>query len=476
MTTASKGATTSADVVVIGSGIAGMSAAVSAAQTAVEDGGGRVILIDRATKAEAGGLTKWTSAYLRIDDVYEPGESFVPDIVEFSDGRTPQWYVEELAERLPETMEWIQTLGIRFKRLPTYFINSSRKRLQPVGGGEALLKALQPEAERLGVETRYNTTAHRLVLGQDGAVTGVEVAGPDGPETVYAGAVIIASGGFEGDPDFLARELGSEEPLIPIAPGVHFNRGEGITMALDVGAARAGEWNNFHAEPVDPRCESPEPLVMVFPYGILVDQNGNRFIDEGRGTVDETYESTARAIWGLPGGIAYYITDRQLDRVEARERGILTTVKPVTAPSIEELAEALGLPIDQLRQTVEGFNEAVVAGPFDWRQPDGKSTVGLEPPKSNWALPIEDGPYLAYPIKCAIVFTFGGLDTDRNGQVLTDAGEPIGGLYAAGECTGLYHGKYPGGTSVLRGMIFGRISGAVAMKATRSRTPATTAH
>ncbi len=138
---------------------------------------------------------------------------------------------------------------------------------------------------------------------------------------MYAGAVIIASGGFEGgDPDFLARELGSEEPLIPIAPGVHFNRGEGITMALDVGAARAVSGTTSTPNPSTPRCESPEPLVMVFPYGILVDQNGNRFIDEGRGTVDETYESTARAIWGLPGGIAYYITDRQLDRVEARER------------------------------------------------------------------------------------------------------------------------------------------------------------
>lgn len=193
MTTASKGATTSADVVVIGSGIAGgMSAAVSAAQTAVEDGGGgRVILIDRATKAEAGGLTKWTSAYLRIDDVYEPGESFVPpDIVEFSDGRTPpQWYVEELAERFPKPWNGSRLSAsgssgcdLFHQQLPQ--TASARRR-----GGRSPAQALQPEAERLGVETRYNTTAHRLVLGQDGAVTGgVEVAGPDGPETVYAGA------------------------------------------------------------------------------------------------------------------------------------------------------------------------------------------------------------------------------------------------------------------------------------------------
>jgi tricarballylate dehydrogenase len=244
---------------------------------------------------------------------------------------------------------------------------------------------------------------------------------------------------------------------------------------LAAGAARAGEWNNFHAEPVDPRCTSPEPLVMVFPYGILVDKDGHRFIDEGRGTVDETYESTARRIWTLPGGIAYFISDRQLERVEARDRGILTTVKPVSAPTIAELAELLDVPGDQLERTVAQFNAAVSDGLFDWKQPDGKSTVGLEPPKSNWALPLDSGPFIAYPIKCAIVFTFGGLDTDRNGQVVTDSGTPIDGLYAAGECTGLYHGKYPGGTSVLRGMIFGRISGAAAMNAALALT-ATTAH
>lgn len=474
MTTPDEGVSPTADVIVIGSGIAGLSAAVSAAQTAADTEGGRVILVDRAEEAEAGGLTKWTSAYLRLDDVYEPGDSFVPDILEFSDGRTPAWYVEELAEHLPDTMEWIQGLGIRFKRLPTYFINSARKRLQPVGGGEALLNALRPEAERLGVDIRYSTTARRLLTASNGRVIGIEVEGPEGAATINTGAVIVASGGFEGDPDFLARELGSAEPLIPIAPGVAFNRGEGISMALEAGAARAGEWNNFHAEPVDPRCTSPEPLVMVFPYGILVDKHGDRFIDEARGTVDETYEHTARTIWKLPDGIAYFITDQQFEKVEARERGILTTVKPVTAPSIEELAEILCLPADRLRETVTRFNAAVTDGPFDWKQPDGNTTVGIDPPKSNWALPLHEGPFIAYPIKCAIVFTFGGLSTDRNGQVVTDTGAPIPGLYAAGECTGLYHGKYPGGTSVLRGMIFGRISGAAAMRAATAPISAAT--
>ncbi|RAJ56580.1 tricarballylate dehydrogenase [Streptomyces sp. Amel2xB2] len=467
-------------VVVIGSGIAGLSAAVSAAEAlagtqgpqgsrgeeAGEAGEARVVVVERAEPHEAGGNTRWTSAYLRLDDVYEPGDSFVEDILAFSDGRTPAAYVETLLDLLPETMEWIQEHGVRFRRLPTYFINSSRRRLQPVGGGEALLAALRPAAERLGVRFRYGTTAHRLVRDDAGRVSGVVVAGPDGEETLPADSVIIASGGFEGDTDALSEALGKDASgLRPIAPGVLFNKGEGIRMALEAGARAGGQWDSFHAEPVDPRSPDPEALVMVFPYGILVNERGERFVDEGRGTVDETYESTARAIWQQPGGTAYFLTDRSFESVTARDRGLLTTAKPVVADSLEDLGRRLGLPAEKLAETVATFNSSVRQGGFDWRQPDGKGTEGLDPPKSNWAVPLADPPFLAYPIVCAIVFTFGGLETTEQAEVVDGTGAPIPGLYAAGECTGIYHGKYPGGTSVLRGMIFGRIAGRHAARA-----------
>jgi len=454
-------ATSPDPVVVIGAGIAGLSAAVSAAEQ-----GAPVVLVDRASPLEAGGNTKWTSAYLRLDDVYEPGESFVDDVVGFSGGRTPSWYVEALVEHLPETMEWIQGHGARFRRLPTYFINSNRPRLQPNGGGEALLNALRPAAEKLGVEFRYHTTAQRLVTNEDGRVTGVVVSDDEGERILAARSVVIASGGFEGDPVALGRELGGDvSTLLPIAPGVAFNKGEGIRMALEAGAKRGGQWDGFHAEPVDPRAENPEALVMVFPYGILVNKLGERFVDEGRGTVDETYESTARAVWSQPGGIAYFITDRKFERVADRERGLLTSRKPVTAGDIGELADALDLPAGRLTDTVTAFNKSVVDGEFDWRAADGKHTDGLTPPKSNWALPIDEAPYLAYPVSCAIVFTFGGLETDASACVVGERGAPVPGLYAAGECTGIYHDKYPGGTSVLRGMVFGRVAGHAAAAA-----------
>jgi tricarballylate dehydrogenase len=457
-------------IVIIGSGIAGLSAAVSAAEELGESSGTSVILVDRADEHEAGGNTRWTSAYLRLDDVYDPGENFVSDVVGFSGGKTPAGYVDELVERVPETMDWIQSHGARFRKLATYFINSNRPRLQPVGGGEGLLNVLRPAAERLGVEIRYGTTAQRLVTDDQGRVTGLVVTGDDGEQTIDADAVIIASGGFEGDQRHLAEELagGEAERLIPIAPGVRFNKGEGVRMALEVGAKRGGQWDSFHAEPVDPRSSDPEALVMVFPYGILVNSSGERFLDEGRGTVDETYESTARAVWAQPGGTAYFITDESFNEVTDRARGILTSAKPFVADSVEELARTLDVPADALAKTVADYNAAVIDGPFDWRAPDGKRTEGLEPPKSNWAVAIERGPFLAYPVACAIVFTFGGLETNASGQVLDTDDNPIPGLYAAGECTGIYHGKYPGGTSVLRGMVFGRIAGKTAVGETTS--------
>jgi tricarballylate dehydrogenase len=456
----------SPQVVVIGAGIAGLSAAVAAAEELAHAPGAAVTVVDRAERHEAGGNSRWTSAYFRLEDLYETGDSFVDDVVGFSGGRTPAWYARALARHLPETMEWIQGYGARFRKSPTYFISSNRPRLLPVGGGEGLLNALRPAAERLGVRFRYGTTAQRLVTDDQGRVTGVVVTGDHGEERLPATAVVIASGGFEGDPDALADALGAEaRRLLPIAPGVEFNKGEGIRMALAAGARRAGQWDGFHAEPVDPRSPDPEALVMVFPYGILVNRHGLRFVDEGRGTVDETYESVARAVWAQPDGIAYFITDQRFGEVSDRDRGILTSVKPLTADSIGELAGALGLPAERLSRTIAEFNAAAPRGELDWRRPDGNRAVGIDPPKSNWAVPVDRPPFLAYPVACAIVFTFGGLDTDDRGRVVGEDGTPIPGLFAAGECTGIYHGKYPGGTSVMRGMVFGRVAGRAAAAA-----------
>jgi tricarballylate dehydrogenase len=245
----------------------------------------------------------------------------------------------------------------------------------------------------------------------------------------------------------------------PIARGGYYNKGEGIKMALGIGAAPCGDFSEYHAEPIDPRSGQPEPIVFVFPYGILVTNSGKRFIDEASNTVDAIYENIARLINELPGGISYVICDQKLDLVPNWQRTVRSDQKPFTADTIEELAEKLGIPADQLVQTVSEYNKATKKGNFKPLELDGLSTQGLTPPKSNWALPIDQGPYRAWPISSANCFTFGGLRCNSNAQVLDTDGRPIKGLYASGETMGLYYGKYTGATSVMRGLVFGRLAG-----------------
>lgn len=446
------------DIVVVGCGVAGLSAAVSAAKS--EWGASlRVAVLERATEVERGGNSRWTGAYLRLEDVYTPAEGFADDMIRFSNGMIPNDYIEALAERLPETMEFLQEIGARFRSLPTIFITKSRPRMLPVGGGERLVATLAEACAEAGVEFLYETTASRLLVNDDGEISGVLVTDPDGQCVTEARTVIIASGGFEGNPEMMTQYMGRDASgLKPIAPGGAFNQGEGIRMALSVGAKPSGEWGQFHAEPIDPRSTQPEAVVMIFPYGILVNRDGRRFLDEGAGTVDETYEATARTVWREQGNLAYIICDASVREIPNYEHAVVTDRPAITADSIEELAGLLSVPVESLVTTVREFNAATQPGTFNPREPDGMSTKGLAIEKSNWARPLT-GPFVAYPMACSIVFTFGGIGTDLDGRVVNADDRPINGLYAAGECTGLYHFKYPGATSVMRGLVFGRSAG-----------------
>lgn len=446
------------DIVVIGCGVAGLSAAVSAVQS--EFGSTlRVAVLERASEAERGGNSRWTGAYLRLEDVYTPAEGFAQDLDRFSQGKIPAQYVTTLVERLPETMEWLQELGARFRSLPTIFITKSRPRMLPVGGGERLVATLADACVSPQVEILYETTANQLLLDEDGDIRGVLTTTSEGQRVIEASTVIIASGGFEGNAEMMTQYFGANaSDLNAIAPGGEFNKGEGIRMALGVGAKPTGEWSQFHAEPVDPRSTQPEAVVMIYPYGILVNREGQRFLDEGAGTVDETYEATARTVWRNHGNLAYSICNESVRTIANYEHAVVTDRPAITADTIEELAQKLEIPGEALTRTVSEFNSATRPGTFNPQAPDGVRTEGLAINKSNWALPLT-GPFIAYPMSCSIVFTFGGIGTDLDGRVVNGDDRPIPGLYAAGECTGLYHHKYPGATSVLRGLVYGRSAG-----------------
>jgi tricarballylate dehydrogenase len=235
-------------------------------------------------------------------------------------------------------------------------------------------------------------------------------------------------------------------------------------MALEIGAAGAGEFGSYHAEPIDPRAGGSEPSVFIFPYGILVNKDAKRFVDEAPGTVDAYYERVTRRIYEQRDGYAYTILDARHMRIPNYRLAIRTDQPPIVAQSIEALAAALRLSAETLIATVREYNAACTAGDWHPLELDGLSTRGLAPQKSNWAAPLDEPPFHAYPIISSNVFTFGGLKVDTRARVLDGDGKPIAGLYAAGEIVGVYYGNYTGATSVLKGMVFGKIAGADAAR------------
>ena len=260
------------------------------------------------------------------------------------------------------------------------------------------------------------------------------------------------------------------ESLQPISPGSIFNQGEGIRMALEAGAQSSGDWGGMHSEPVDPRSKGPAPVVLVYPYGIVVDSSGPKVFDEGRGLVHETWEDLSRAIhFSAPGRKAWAILDSRLLDIAGYERAIRSEVPPMRADTVDELAALTGIDSAGLRQTIADYNAACTgdAVRFDATRADGLAAgfdaTCLTPPKSNWARALDRPPYLAWPLVGAIAYTFGGIATNENAEVL-GANGPIPGLYAAGEITGHFHRSAPNAVAVLRALVFGRIAGIAAMK------------
>jgi tricarballylate dehydrogenase len=271
---------------------------------------------------------------------------------------------------------------------------------------------------------------------------------------------VLATGGFEGNWEMLAQYMGRQAVhLRPVARGGYYNKGEGIRMALAIGAAPGGDYASFHAEPVDPRSGVAEASVFVFPYGVLINRRGERFVDEAPGTVDAVYDIITKTIWQQPDGIAYCVFDAKLADIPNYRRGLRTDQPPIVADSITALERSLGLPPTRLETSIARYNEGCRPGVFKALELDGLSTRGIEPRKSNWARPLDRPPYQAWPIMASCVLTYGGLKVDSHARVLNADGEVIPGLYAAGETVGLYYKVYAGATSVLKGTVFGRFAG-----------------
>jgi tricarballylate dehydrogenase len=469
------------DVVVVGCGVAGLSAGVAAAE-----GGAKVAILERAPKEDRGGNSRYTDAWLRMSSEEEVAPDLVdlfmerghgaigPELIKDLANDYATWpqntraypftdpeIVSALSEEAPHTMAWLKTHGVRFTYNAPMRLQKGPMRLAPSGGGAAIVEALATSAEKLGVEIMYETTGRSLLLDDAGNIRGLRCWSKSrGNFALESKAVVCASGGYEGNLEMMTRYVGHNAHLTrPVSLGGYYNKGEGIEMMLAAGAAAAGQYDMFHGEPIDPRSPRHEALVAVLNYGILVNVDGKRFFDEGTNRYELMYDEVSWTIMRQKRGLVHFIADARLFDIPNIRTRIKTDQEPIRARSISELARLIDVAEDKLAETIRTFNAATREGHYDTTQLDGLATQGLAVPKSNWARPIDESDLVAYPVMCGNCFTCGGVKITRDAQVVNRDGEPIPGLFAAGETVGLYYGLYIGATSVLRGLVFGRQAG-----------------
>jgi len=337
--------------------------------------------------------------------------------------------------------------------------------VEAVGGGPGLVQALYARAQALGVEVRYATKATRLLLSDQGAIRGVVYRSLQGFGEITAGAVVLAAGGFEANPEWRTRYLGAGWELARVR-GTRHNTGDGIRMALEVGAQPYGHWSGCHAvawdanaPPFGDRRVGDLFQKHSYPLGLIVNLRGERFVDEGADFRNYTYAKYGREILKQPHRVAFQLFDQKVVAL-LREEYLIREVTKAEGPTIDALATKLEIDADGLVRTVREFNAAVQPGEFNPAILDRKGTRGITPPKSNWALPLDTPPFVGYAVTCGITFTFGGLRVNTRAEVLDTEDRPIPGLYAAGELVGgLFYQNYPGGAGLMAGAVFGKLAG-----------------
>jgi tricarballylate dehydrogenase len=486
------------DVVVVGKGNAALCAALSA-----RDAGATVAVLEAAPIDESGGNSRFAGGVMRfvydsVDDLRKlvdltdeeangadwesnTQEQFYDDLYQVTSYRTDPALSEILITRSLDTMAWLRSQGARFEpnyRHQSAIVNGRRKffgrfPLTLSGGGAGLVQVLTETAARKDVAIFYETRAVSLIYDGE-RVAGVKAKRSGKPVDFGARAVVLACGGFEANPEWRTRYLGPGWELAKVR-GTRFNMGDGLKMALDIGACPYGNWSGRHA--VSWEMHAPEfgdvtrshdPYRHSYPLSIMINADGKRFVDEGVEFYNYTYAKYGAEVLRQPGQFAWQVFDARVRPLLRPEYGGRNVTR-VVANTLEALASKLeGVNPEAFLKTVREYNAAVRTDvPFNHGVKDGRCTVGIEPPKSNWANPLDTPPFEAYGVTCGITFTFGGLRiAPQTGQVLDLNFHPIPGLYAAGEMVGgIFYFNYPAGTGLVSGSVFGRIAGSGAAAA-----------
>ena len=267
--------------------------------------------------------------------------------------------------------------------------------VEAVGAGKGLSDQQFDVCRAEGIDIRYSTQAVELLRDGKGHVNGVRVLGPDGHEDIHGNSVVLAAGGFEANAEMRCRYLGPGWELVKVR-GIPYNTGDGIRMALEAGAMPHGHWSSCHAVAWDLNAPAYGDRTITelyqkhsYPFGIIVNLNGERFLDEGYDFRNYTYVTYGRALLTQPQGVAFQIFDDKVKHL-LRDEYHIPQVTMAQADSIEELARRLDIDPDGLAAEVKKYNAAVQTDiPYNPTVKDGRRTVGLNPDKTNWAQPID---------------------------------------------------------------------------------------
>lgn len=482
-----------ADVIVVGGGNAGFSAVHAAATR-----GRKVILLERGEGDRAGGNSYFTAGATRIahdglDDLQDlveyderhentivppySREDYKSDLERVTEGRTDSRMADILVNEAGDALRWLKSLGLKYrlmyerqayKRPDGSYLFWGGLHVGNVDGGVGLIADHTRVAEENGVDIRYGVRAIDLIE-EDGKVVGVVVEKDGHRYQLRSESVVIASGGFESSAEMRAENMGERWANAKVR-GTLYNVGDLLRAALNIGAAKDGDWETCHSVQWDafhPVNESNIELTnrltrQSYFLGLLLNNEGKRFLDEGADFRNYTYAKYGKIILEQPDSLAFQVFDASLRPSLRTEEYDMPGISVEQADSLEELAKKIDVDPETFVKTIEEYNAGINDAEFDPTILDGKAS-NVEPPKSNWAVPIEKGPFYAYPVTCGITFTFGGLKGDDDGRVLNENGDVIPGLFACGEALGgLFSQNYPGGSGLAAGCVFGRRAGSVA--------------
>lgn len=470
------------------------------AAIAALDAGASVLMVEKADLALAGGNSKYTAGAMRF--AYDSGDDLMALLSDPSDDRlavtdfgsytTDQFSIDLegfnegagltreqrilVDESLP-TMQWLASHGIRFD--PIYsrqtFEKDGRKvfwgglTLEAEGEGEGLVAAELDVFSRMGGKIRYESAVTDLITDTDSAaVVGVVV---NGSEELRCGSVVLGCGGFEASEEMRVEHLGPDWAHAKVR-GTPHNTGIGLELAYKQGAVAHGVYRNCHATPMDlhmadygnldiPAIERKNYRKICYFLGVMVNADGNRFVDEGKDFRNYTYAQFGRAVLEQPGHFAWQLFDHKVFDLLYGEY-TFEDASFVESDTIDGLIGQLsGVDQQGVRHTIGEFNAAVDDSiTFDPTIKDGKSARGLNPPRTNWAQRLDTPPFRAYPVTGGITFTYGGLKVDDKGAVLRADGSTVNGLHACGELVGgVFVAGYPGGSGLTSGAVFGRRAG-----------------